>query len=374
MNREILDYIEQCEDLSLIAISGSRKGNGRLTIRPISIKGQVLFQAEKISESKAYHYNIERSDLIEWLEGNADGFRQYAVYSADKTATFLVSKKGRVNKSVSNNKTKRETVFEHDKAKEHIIGGGIVPALVDLGVTTAEGTVIKSKSDKFRQIDRFVRIIDEAISDFDGESFTVLDFGCGKSYLTFILYWYFVNVRHKDVKIIGYDLKKDVVDFCNATAEKYGYNGLHFYVNDVNKAVYDGKVDMIISLHACDTATDAALDYAIKNKIKYIFSVPCCQHEINSSIVKGGDLDIFMTDGILKDRMCALLTDAVRIELLRQNGYEVGVLEFVEFAHSPKNLMIKAVLTNKKRVSVNIDGLCEKYGFTQTLNERLKKD
>ena len=175
------------------------------------------------------------------------------------------------------------------------------------------------------------------------QEITILDFGCGKSYLTFLVYYYFVKIKQIKAKIIGYDIKKDVVENCNKIAKKYNYDGLEFILSDVKKdQLFEGKVDMVITLHACDTATDFALDFAIKNRVKHIFSVPCCQHEVNMSIKKAGDFDILLNDGLIKERFSALLTDAVRVEILRAKGYSVDVIEFVDFAHSPKNLMIRA--------------------------------
>jgi hypothetical protein len=188
--------------------------------------------------------------------------------------------------------------------------------------------------------------------------------------LTFIIYYFFSEVKKKNVKIIGYDLKKDVVEDCNRIAEKYGYNNLKFVVSDVTKDVlYDEHIDMVISLHACDVATDFALDYAIKKNVKYIFSVPCCQHEVNKSIKKGGDLDILLKHGLIKERVSALLTDSIRAGILEDMGYNVDVLEFVDFSHSPKNIMIRAKKTKKEteKNRKQIEELQQKYGFLQTL-------
>ena len=372
LNKAIVDYIKGVTAVKIVA-SGCVKGDyKKVSVRPVVIGGRELFQIEAFTEKQAFHFNVEKSALAEWFEDKASVFRQYVVFAPDETATFLVSSKGKVTKRISRNERVLEVKTSHDSKKDRILPEGrVVPALVDLGVMNSEGKIIKAMSDKFRQIDRFIRIIHDAVSRSENESFTILDFGCGQSYLTFITYGYLTEILKKDVKIVGYDLKSDVVDFCNKTAERYGYKNLEFFVNDVNNPPFKGKVDMIMSLHACDTATDATLDFAVKNNVKYIFSVPCCQHEINSAIKKGGDLDIFMQDGIIKDRMSALLTDAIRAELLRNSGYEVSVLEFVEFAHSPKNLMLRAVYTGKMRNSHDIGALCEKYGFTQTLYKKL---
>ena len=224
--------------------------------------------------------------------------------------------------------------------------------------------------DKFKQINRFVEILDDQFKSYTNDSITILDFGCGKSYLTFIVYYYFSVLKQVDVKIIGYDLKADVVKNCNQLAQKYGYKNLQFVVADVSKdKLADEYIDCVISLHACDTATDYALHYAIAHNVKYIFSVPCCQHEINLSIKSGGELDCLLKYGLIKERASALLTDAIRGMLLEDCGYSVDMIEFVDFAHSPKNIMIRACKckrpTEKNRKQIQL--LMEKYQFDQTL-------
>ncbi|MBO5866955.1 MAG: SAM-dependent methyltransferase, partial [Clostridia bacterium] len=255
--------------------------------------------------------------------------------------------------------------------KNYIINeGDNIPALVDLGVFTKENKIVRPMFDKFKQINRFVEILDDQFKNFQSDKITILDFGCGKSYLTFIVYYYFSVLKNVDVKIIGYDLKSDVVKSCNALAQKYGYKNLHFVVADVSKdKLADEHIDCVISLHACDVATDYALHYAISHDVKYIFSVPCCQHEINLSIKSGGQLDALLKYGIIKERTSALLTDAIRGMILEDCGYSVDMLEFVDFAHSPKNIMIRAHLCKSKSCKNRhqIEELLEKYNFNQTL-------
>lgn len=277
------------------------------------------------------------------------------------------------SKTVTNNKKK--VVENHNKEKNYLIKeGDDVPALVDLGVFTREGKIVKSMYDKFKQINKFIEIIDDAFKDFKNKEITILDFGCGKSYLTFLVYYYFVKIKNIKAKIIGYDIKKDVIEKCNKIAKDYNYDGLEFILSDVKKdKLFEGKIDMIITLHACDTATDFALNFAIKNRVKNIFSVPCCQHEINQQITKGGDFDILLNDGLIKERFSALLTDAIRVEILRAKGYSVDVIEFVDFAHSPKNLMIRAKLNSTKKSMEKINQLQEKYKFSQTLYKLTKE-
>jgi len=242
-------------------------------------------------------------------------------------------------------------------------------------VFTKENKIVSSKYDKYKQINRFIELIDDEFKNSTQKEITILDFGCGKSYLTFIVYYYFVKVKKMNAKIIGYDLKADVVENCNTIAKKYGYDNLKFIVADVKKdKLYDNNIDAVISLHACDTATDYALNFAITHNVKHIFSVPCCQHEINLSIKEGGELDFLLKYGIIKERVCALMTDSIRAMILEDLGYTVDLIEFVDLSHSPKNIMIRATKckkpTNKNKEYV--EKLIEKYNFNQTLYELTK--
>ena len=259
---------------------------------------------------------------------------------------------------------------EHDREKAYILKEGEnIPALVDLGVFSKDFRIIKSKYDKYKQINRFVELIDDCFSKSRLSDITILDFGCGKSYLTFIVYYYFTQIKKVNARVVGFDLKKDVVENCNKIAKKYGYDNLEFFVNDVTSdRVFTGRADMVITLHACDIATDYALFYAIENRVKYIFSVPCCQHEVNSQIKKGGDFDLLLSHGLFKERFCALFTDSLRAEILTRFGYETDVIEFVDFEHSPKNLMLRCKLKKEKEPELSdLFELCEKYGTNPTL-------
>ena len=252
----------------------------------------------------------------------------------------------------------------------------LIPALVDLGVFTPDLRIVKAKYDKYKQINRFIELVDDAFRASEQQEITILDFGCGKSYLTFILYYYFTVKRGVKATILGYDLKEDVVEHCNAIAQKYGYDGLRFVVSDVTRdTLADTHVDMVVTLHACDTATDYALWYAVEKGVKHIFSVPCCQHEINATIHKGGDFDVLLRHGLLQERFSALLTDSIRAAVLEDMGYTVDVIEFIDFAHSPKNLMLRCV-KDRRAGERNLSAaweLAEKYGFRQTLLELAEK-
>ena len=346
----------------------------KITLRPIVIKGTPCWQAEQFKDNKVFHLNITECDVEAWLDATVPNYSQISVFFSGETVTYSASKGGTYKKKTSSNLMKESSAArQNNRQKEYILKEGTnIPALVDLGVFTKDFKIVNSRYDKYKQINRFVELIDDAYAEYKDEEITILDFGCGRSYLTFIVYYYFTEIKKVNAKIIGYDLKADVVEECNRIAKKYGYDNLSFVLSDVSKDVlYDKKIDMIISLHACDTATDYALFYAIQKNVKNIFSVPCCQHQINSSIKKGGELDVFLKYGIIKERASALLTDAIRGMILEDMGYAVDMIEFVDLSHSPKNLMIRARRT-KGRSSKNLSSIREivdRYSIKQELFE-----
>lgn len=364
MNKIIDDIKQNEERIIKLILSDSLCDIKKVVVRPILLKGKQVFQMEKFIGTQVFHENVNIDKVLE-LEFN--NFKQITVEKVSETSVYSKAKTTYKVKNIVNNKQK--VVKEHNKEKNYLINeGDNVPALVDLGIFTKENKIVKSMYDKFKQINKFIEIIDHAFKTFKNKEITILDFGCGKSYLTFLVYYYFVKIKNVKAKIIGYDIKKDVIEKCNKIAKSYKYDGLEFVLSDVKKdKLFEGKIDMIITLHACDTATDFALDFAIKNSVKNIFSVPCCQHEINMSIKKAGDFDLLLNDGLIKERFSALLTDAIRVEILRAKGYSVDVIEFVDFAHSPKNLMIRAKQNSTQKSLNSIKELKEKYQFNHTL-------
>lgn len=345
--------------------------DAKITIRPIMSKNGRAYQTERFRGTKVFHENLDATALLKLFSSELDGrYRQALIVTDAETAQYCLKTNGTYKRSVRPS-VPRPLVASHDREKSYILAEGEnIPALVDLGIFSADFHIVRSKYDKYKQINRFVELVDQELSKDNRKKLTILDFGCGKSYLTFILYYYLTVKRCIDAEIIGYDLKEDVVEQCNAIAEKYGYAGLHFAVADVTRdRLYDKNIDMIVTLHACDTATDYALFYALNKKADYIFSVPCCQHEVNKSIKKGGELDIFLEYGIIKERMCALLTDTVRADILSDMGYNVDMIEFTDFEHSPKNIMLRCVRKGKKGVKriERAKVLAEQYSFEQTL-------
>lgn len=374
-----MDYII-CEDIlklkgkiKKIVFSSKRDKSSeisKVTLRPFTSKKGEMWQAEKIKGAQAFHENLTAEELLKRIDSELrHSFSQCCLTAEGSTLHYTIFP-DKTKRKLTGNEIKAVKSESHNKEKNYILRqGDNIPALVDLGVFTEDFKVVKSKYDKYKQINRFIEIVDDAFSSFGKDEVTILDFGCGKSYLTFIIYHYFTVIKKVKATVIGYDLKEDVVKHCNEIAEKYGYENLKFYINDVTKGeLYKGDVDMVITLHACDIATDFALYHAIENKVKHIFSVPCCQHEICSSIEKGGDFDLLLGHGLIKERFSALLTDSIRAEILKKCGYEVDVIEFVDFTHSPKNLMLRCRLKKSQLPDLSeIKALTEKYSFTQKL-------
>lgn len=351
--RELLqDTVD--DGLYRVTISNPRKKDGvfKIKIRPVMVKGTVLFQESLYEGTKVFHENRENAAMTERIARLLEqDFRQCEVEHRDFRATVLVSKKGKI--TVNRKKTDRigtgseaigQIRMAHNRKKRYILEEGIpVPFLVDLGVQTKEGKIVHARYDKFRQINRFLEFIEDILPTLSKErTVHIIDFGCGKSYLTFAMYYYLHELKGYDVEIMGLDLKEDVIARCSQLSKKYGYEKLHFQKGDI--ADYEGQaaVDMVVTLHACDTATDYALAKAVAWGVEVILSVPCCQHEVNRQI-QCDELSAVLRYGIVKERLSALVTDALRAGMLETQGYETNILEFIDMEHTPKNLLIRAV-------------------------------
>ncbi|MBZ9608821.1 SAM-dependent methyltransferase [Clostridium estertheticum] len=338
------------------------------------------YQIEKNTDKQAFHENITIDVLGEKiLEYVSASYKQVDAWSNTITFDLKISKKGKVHLGKKKSDNVKIANKGHNKEKNYILKEGmIIEPLIDLGIFTKEGRVVNSKYDKYKQINKFVEIIDDEIKKNDFKELTILDFGCGKSYLTFVLYYYFVEIKKINVKMIGLDLKEDVIKECNDISKRYNYENLHFELGDINGFKYDNKVDMVITLHACDTATDYALYNAIKWNSNMIFSVPCCQHEFNSQI-KTESLSILTKYGIVQERASALMTDSVRANLLESVGYKSQLLEFIDISHSPKNILIRASKANiskdkKEKALSEVNVLMNQFNLNSTLFNLLKKD
>lgn len=352
---KLKEYLEeQINEKLLQAVLSASRGNGpsKVKIRPVKLKNEIVYQASATEGPKVFHKNYTRTELIAYLEAALkESFGQLQASGAEIDGTVLVSKKGKVTVKVRRHPAKAPVqIMAHNRVKQYILKEGVpVPFLIDLGVMTEKGKIVTSRYDKFRQINRFLEFIEDILPKLAKDrEVTILDFGCGKSYLTFAMYYYLRELRGYDVNIIGLDLKTDVIEKCSRLAVKYGYEKLHFYQGDI--ADYEGvsSVDMVVTLHACDTATDFALAKAVEWGAQVILSVPCCQHEVNRQ-VKSELLEPLLKYGIIKERMSTLITDGVRANLLESKGYDTQLLEFIDMEHTPKNILIRAVKTGKSR-------------------------
>ena len=366
-----------CEKLIHMTASGARDKDGisKVRIRPVLQKGSLMFQSAARKGKQEFHSNRDRDELIgDVLKFMEEDFRQLQIQMQDELITVLISKKRKVTIKRKKSVTKLDApVLMHNRRKHYILEEGIpVPFLIDLGVQTAEGRIVHARYDKFRQINRFLEFVQDVLPQMEkGRELTILDFGCGKSYLTFALYYYLKILNGYDIRVIGLDLKEDVIAHCNVLAEKYRYDKLTFLTGDI--ADYEGvsKVDMVVTLHACDTATDYALEKALEWDAKVILSVPCCQHELNKQM-ENEILKPVMKYGLIKERMAALVTDALRAGRLEEAGYQVQILEFVDMEHTPKNILIRAVKTGKPHKIEELD-VCEKFLGVDPLLGRLRK-
>lgn len=338
----------------ILSNPSSKDGVIKICARPMLKNKSLLFQIEEYTKTQVFHKNLTAGDASSYLTGKLSSdtssqtasFKNALVETKSFTANVLVSKKGTITIKKKMNASPKQTKISlsHNRKKKYILEEGIpVPFLIDLGVMTQNGNIINAHYDKFRQINRFLEYIEDILPSLPtGRELRILDFGCGKSYLTFAIYYYLKVLKGYPVRITGLDLKEDVIRHCNELAVKYGYDKLEFLCGDI--AYYDGcsQVDMVVTLHACDTATDYALAKAVGWGAKVILSVPCCQPELNKQM-KNDLLSPVLHYGILKERMAALMTDGLRAQILEANGYRTQILEFIDMAHTPKNLLIRAV-------------------------------
>lgn len=352
--KEIQDLFQQTLNRDLIQMTLSNTMDParaeKVKIRPVLIKDELVFQETLYRGGQVFHTNFGSEELAVRLTGYMGTlFKQAQVRSYALEATVLVSKKGKITiqrkqKSCVTEMDKPISSLNHNRSKQYILREGEpVDFLVGLGVQTSDGRIAKARYDKFRQINRYLEFIEDILDELPSDrALRIIDFGCGKSYLTFAMYYYLHILQGRDIQVTGLDLKAEVIKNCNALAEQLGYSRLHFEQGDISSYQGADRVDMVVSLHACDTATDYALEKAVKWGADVILAVPCCQHELNSQI-HCDTLKPILKYGVIKERMSALITDALRADLLEQQGYDTQILEFIDMEHTPKNLMIRAV-------------------------------
>ena len=327
-------------------IAGNRRKKSleytKVTLKPVVIKNEYQYQAEYSYDKKVTHLNIPADEILSFALSLLDDFKQLNIFTTSSEVQVLASKAD--NPRVTVRKTEAKSAeLSHNRDKNYLIAEGTpCDFLVKLGVMNKDGTVKPKHYHKFRQINRFLEIVEDVYPALPTDrTIRIIDFGCGKSYLTFALYYYLHIIKERNVSIVGLDLKKDVIDFCSRTAWELGYTDLTFLMGDI--ADYTGdNADMVVTLHACDTATDYALINAVNWNTRVILSVPCCQHELFSQI-KNELHQPMLKYGIIKDKFTELLTDALRGLKLEEMGYKVSMIEFTPLEHTSKNIMIKAV-------------------------------
>ena len=307
----------------------------RMKIRAANNSNSTSYMVEAFTEKQAFHEQKTEAELNTFIEKHAGiTFKNCVIRTESEEITILGNKKGETTRLVKKLSAAQKTAKQNimwNKQKNYLLAEGTpVPFLVLLGVMTPEGRVVNSKYDKFRQINRFLEFINDILPQVQPEDKSVpiriADFGCGKSYLTFAVHYFLTEIKKINVEIIGLDLKKDVIDYCNKITQELGLKGLSFDTGNIADYSYKNAPDIVITLHACDTATDFALDYAVKHNCKAILSVPCCQHEINQQLNKNNVPDEFrplLKYGIIKERFATLVTDALRAEYLEFCGYNV---------------------------------------------------
>ena len=338
----------------------------KISIRPILLKQDLHYQLTEYQVEKTFHRNTTPSECKQLIQNFlTTDFSQGLLCTAKTDYHVLISKKGHLT-ILQKPPTQSTPSLFHNRKKQYLLEEGIpAPFLIELGVMSPSGKILPKKNDKFKQLNRFLEMVEDILPHLEKErTLRIIDFGCGKAYLTFALYHYLVCLQGYRLDIHGLDLKEDVITHCQALARKLDYTGLQFSVGDIQHFSPGGKVDMVIALHACDTATDGAIAQALKWDSEVILCVPCCQKELFPQ-VRNSELTPILQHGILKERFASLATDAARSKLLEIAGYYTQVLEFIDLDHTPKNLLIRAV---KRPGKQSMEKDMEEYRlFTKTL-------
>ncbi len=346
----------------------------KIILEPIAGKNNSYLRFSSFADDKVKHENFsDYAKVMEALEVFLKSYGQCDI-KADKNYLIISNKKGNYRLTESQGDGPKE-IKTHNQKKNYIIQEGTpVDWLCQLGVMTVEGKVVKDKYNKFRQLNRFLEMIDD-IYDYLPNDMSIVDIGCGKSYLTFALYHYLMQ-KEKSFRIIGIDKKTDVIKHCQSLAEGFGFDRLSFEARDILKLdPKDYNAHMVISLHACDIATDYSIYYGLLWQSRVIMAVPCCQHEANGQIKNEG-LKLMLRHGIIKERFAALLTDSIRAGILDAYGYKTNVMEFIDLEHTPKNILIRAVnkgqgISQSKLTQVK--ELTDSFGLSQKLYNLLSE-
>ena len=344
MRNTITELINESLIQAILSNAKNPDKASKVKLRPVRLKDKLYIQETLYVGAKVFHSNLGVSEAVEHICNFMEqDFKQALIQTQSAECTILISKKGKATVKIKQKASKEKANLNHNRKKQYILEEGQkIPFLIDLGIMNLEGKVVKAKYDKFRQINKYLEFIRDILPKLpSGRTIRIIDFGCGKSYLTFAMYYYLHDVEGLPIEVIGLDLKEDVISHCNDLAKRYGFDTLHFEMGDIAQFTGADSVDMVVTLHACDTATDYAIEKAVKWGASVILTVPCCQHEVNKQI-ENGFLKPVLKYGLLKERMSALLTDAIRANMLESLGYDTQVLEFIDMEHTPKNILIRA--------------------------------
>jgi SAM-dependent methyltransferase len=325
---------------------GVEKTYNKVDIKPVIIKNELLYQISCYYDQKVKHENLTTEELKAYFAKMLGSyFKQAQLYTKTADLQILFNKKGE-GTILKKAPTRFQVNLDHNRKKQYLIPEGVpCDFMVALGVMDSDGKVFKKMYDKFRQLNKYIEFVDDSLP-YLGDDLTIIDFGCGKAYLTFALYYYLVKLKGRQVKIIGLDLKEDVIKFCSETASTLDYDGLQFKMGDIKDFEFNDNVDMVVSLHACDTATDEALGKAVGWGAKVIYAVPCCQHELFNQM-ENHQMAPLLKHGIVRDKLATIVTDTLRAQALEAVGYTVQMLEFIDMTHTPKNILIRAIKTEK---------------------------
>ena len=389
----LFESIKNIQEDKLIKIVFSDRKSGdfnKVIIKPIILKSAKNIQIESFKDNKAFHKNIDLNNLKELedsLKKYIDNFKQILLQIEGSDISFIRKKESFSRKEKESNLIK--TSNEHNKKKQYILNeGDKIDFLIELGLMSVEGKILKSSFNKFKQINKYLEFIDDVIEELKVKKLitnhiNVLDFGCGKSYLTFALYYYLKNYR-KDLtfSIVGLDLKKDVIEFCNKLAKKLNYENLEFLNGNIKDYDKSKEVDLVFSLHACNNATDYSLEKALSLDAKAILAVPCCHHEFFEKVQKNKNSEFYNTlkimadNGVVLDKFATLATDSFRSLSLELCGYKTKMIEFIDMEHTPKNILIKAIKSkssNLKEKLTEYNKLKEFLGIKPLLEDLIKK-
>ncbi|MCE5195797.1 MAG: SAM-dependent methyltransferase [Negativicutes bacterium] len=371
LSQMVSDLLQQAKVAKIIFSGPNRTADyHKQTLMPKKGKTGFYWQVEASDGQKVFHTNYYQSETaVLWLQQATKQYKQAQILTAEQDYQLYFQKEGLIR--LSGKAVQRPIqAEEHNRSKNYLLREGEpVDFLLELGIMTAGGMVSKDRFDKFKQINRYLEIVTDCLPRLPNVgTLRIVDFGCGKSYLTFALYWLLAEKMQREVEIIGLDLKTDVIEHCEALARKLHYTGLHFEQGDIAVWQNDRPVDLVVSLHACDTATDAALTQAILWQAKVILAVPCCQHELAAQLQSETQLAM-LQHGILRERLASLLTDALRAAALEVCGYTTQVMEFIDLEHTPKNLLIKAIksqkTTDSSKARLQMNLLMQSYGIKE---------